>query len=136
MVAIGVAVVLLFVGVGGAATDTAGKFSGRSLKGAAESAAVATGDELPVFFTGSESFWAFAGGAAEGAAEVCDCEPPLFSMGSARSACGAGFAAGVALALGDELRVSFTGSESFWASARGAAEGAAKVFDGEPSFVF
>ena len=36
--AIGVAVVLVFVGAGGAANDTAGKFSGLSLKGAAEGA--------------------------------------------------------------------------------------------------
>jgi len=98
MVAIGVAVVLLFVGAGAAATDTAGNCFGLSPKGAAEVAAEVAAEATSAACKRCESFWAFAGGAAEREAEVCDGEPSLFSTGSARSARGA-VAAGAVLAL-------------------------------------
>jgi hypothetical protein len=68
-------VVLLFVGAGAAATDTAGKFSLLSLKGIAEPAMmVATGDDLPVDLgvglTAPGLFLPSLKGAAEVAAEV------------------------------------------------------------------
>jgi hypothetical protein len=68
-------------------------------KGAAEFAAVVTGDELPVICRIPELFWAFAGGAAEGAAKVLDGKPSFFSIRSPLSARCARSAAGVALAL-------------------------------------
>ena len=107
------AVVLLFVGAGAVATDTAGKFSGFSPEGIAEPAmAVATGGELPV--TLGESLPA----------------PNLLPL-SLKG--GAEFA--TVVATGGEPPVLFTGPEIFWASARGAAEGAAKVVDGSASRV-
>ena len=100
---------MLLVGPG-PATDTAGNFSELSLKGIAEPAMmVATGSELPVFFTGSESLAASAGGAAEGAAEVTG---------------------------DDELPVVCRRPESFWAFAEAGAEVAAVVTGGDELPVF
>jgi hypothetical protein len=105
-----VAVVLLFVGAGAAETDTAGNCSGLSPKGIAEPAMeVATGDDLPVALgaglTAPSSFLLSLKGAAGCAAEV---------------------AAGAASAAVEIKAEPLT---------KGAAEVAAKVFDGEPSFL-
>ncbi len=62
------------------ATGTVGNLLGLALNGAANPAVmVATGDELPVAFTGSEFLWACAGGTAECAVkESADGGPTFF----------------------------------------------------------
>ena len=106
--------VFLFVGAGAVAIDTAGEFSGLSLKGIAEPAMVVATGTVALVICGAAT-------------------DPNFSLLALKGA--AGFAAVVA--TGDELPVVFLGLESIWAFAGGAAEGAAKVFDGEPSsFLF
>ena len=93
-----------FVGVSGAATDTAGNFPGLSPKGIAEPAmVVATGEDLPV---------------ALGAGLMA---PSLFLLSLK------GTAEFAAVVTGGEPPVLLTGSELLWAFAGGAAEGAAEV---------
>ena len=138
--------VLVFVGAGAAETDTAGNCSGLSSKGIAEPAMVeATGAVALVIFgaaTDPNLSLLSLKGAAEFAAKVVDGEPSFLSTLAALSApavLAAVVAAGVAPAADADLpaipEATLTAPNSFLLSLKGAAEGAAKVVDGDPSLV-
>jgi len=139
-------VVLVFVGAGAAETDTAGNCSGLSSKGIAEPAMVeATGAVALVIFgaaTDPNLSLLSLKGAAEFAAKVFDAEPSFLSTLAALGApavLAAVVAAGVAPAADADLpaipEATLTAPNSFLLSLKGAAEGAAKVVDGDPSLV-
>src|ERR1700683_4918906 len=116
------------MGAGGAATDTAGNFSGLSLKGAAGGAAEAKGDGEPSLFSTLAALGAPCVAALASATTGVFCRLTL--KGAAEVA-----AVG---ATGNDLPVArgagLTAPSSSLLSLKGAAGVAAKVFDGGPSF--